>query len=57
MATIIWLKGMLVAFRFIEIGISHPFIRRVAEAFVAIPLLALMLTAYFGGTPARWATL
>ncbi len=56
-AAIIWLKGTLVAFRFIEIGIAHPFIRRVVQAFVAIPPLALLLTAYFGENLAHWATL
>ncbi len=56
-AAIIWIKGTAVAFRFIEIGVTHPFIRRVVQAFIAIPPLALLATAYFGGTLARWATL
>ena len=56
-ASIVWVKGMVVALRFIEIGQAHPFIRRVVLAFVAIPPLALIATAYFGETLARWASL
>ena len=56
-AAIIWIKGTLVAHRFIETRTAHPFIRRVAALFVAIPPVALIITAYFGGPLARWATL
>lgn len=56
-AAIIWLKGILVARRFIEIGEAHPFIRRVVLGFVAVAPLALVAIAYFGAQVARWATL
>lgn len=56
-AAIVWIKGLTVAFRFIEVGIAHPFIRRVVLSFIAIPPIALLATAYFGETLARWASL
>ena len=56
-AAIIWLKGRVVAHLFIESHHAHPFIARVVETFFAIPPLALLATAYFGETLARWATL
>lgn len=56
-AVIVWLKGALVARCFIESHIAHPFIRRVLNGFVAFTPVALVLTAFFGGQFARWATL
>lgn len=56
-AAIIWLKGTLVAREFIGAHLAHPFIRRVVAAFVLIPPLALIFTAFFGATLARWASL
>ena len=56
-AAIIWLKGALVARQFIESHIAHPFIARLLQGFIAIAPTALVLTAFFGDTLARWATL
>ena len=56
-AAIIWLKGMLVARCFIESQVAHPFIARVLKVFIAVSPLALIATAFFGNTLARWATL
>ena len=56
-AAIVWLKGVLVANRFIEVRLAHPFIRRVVAAFIAFTPLALLVVAYFGSQVARWATL
>lgn len=56
-AVIVWLKGMLVARRFIEAELAHPFIRRVLWAFIAFTPVALVLIAFFGSQFARWATL
>ena len=56
-AAIIWTKGALVAGAFIESHIAHPFIARLLQAFIAIAPIALVLTAFFGDTLARWATL
>lgn len=56
-AAIIWFKGALVARCFIESPVAHPFIRRVLRIFIAISPLALIATAFFGSTLARWATL
>ena len=56
-AAIIWLKGALVARCFIESHVAHPFIARVLSVFIAISPLALIATAFFGGTLARWASL
>jgi len=56
-AAIVWLKGMLVARRFIESPLAHPFITWVLRGFIAFTPLALLLTAFFGGQFARWATL
>ena len=56
-AAIIWLKGALVARHFIESHIAHPFIARLLQGFIAIAPTALVLTAFFGDTLARWATL
>ncbi len=56
-AAIIWLKGVLVARQFIESHIAHPFIARLLQGFIAIAPTALVLTAFFGDTLARWATL
>ncbi|QKV58658.1 MAG: hypothetical protein HT580_16930 [Dechloromonas sp.] len=56
-AAIIWLKGALVARHFIESHIAHPFIARLLQGFIAIAPAALILTAFFGDTLARWATL
>ncbi len=56
-AGIVWLKGYLVADRFIEMRAAHPFIRNVLRAFIAFAPLALVATAFFGARLARWATL
>ncbi|WP_310491713.1 hypothetical protein [Dechloromonas sp.] len=56
-AVIIWLKGVVVARCFIESAVAHPFIARVLKVFIAVSPLALIATAFFGGTLARWATL
>lgn len=56
-AAIIWLKGALVARYFIESHRAHPFITRLLRVFIAIAPVALVLTAFFGDTLARWASL
>lgn len=56
-AAIIWFKGALVARCFIESHVAHPFIARVLRTFIAISPLALIATAFYGNTLARWATL
>ncbi len=56
-AAIIWLKGALVARCFIESHVAHPFIARVLKVFIAVSPIALVITAFFGDTVARWATL
>lgn len=56
-AAIVWIKGTLVARQFIESRLAHPFIARVLAGFIAFTPIALVLTAFFGGQFARWATL
>lgn len=56
-AAVIWLKGTLVAHSFIDAHGAHPFIARVLGVFIAISPLALIATAFFGSTLARWASL
>lgn len=56
-AAIVWIKGMLVAWQFIESRLAHPFIARVLTGFIAFTPISLVLTAFFGGQFARWATL
>jgi hypothetical protein len=56
-AAIVWLKGTMVAIAFIESQVAHPFVARLLQAFVATAPLALVVTAFFGDTLARWATL
>lgn len=56
-AAIVWLKSLLVARKFIETDLAHPFIRRVVLCFVAFTPVALLLTAFFGRQLASWATL
>jgi hypothetical protein len=56
-AAILWLKGALVARCFIESHVAHPFIARLLQVFIAIAPIALIATAFFGNTLARWATL
>ncbi len=56
-AALVWLKGRVVARRFIEVESCHPFVRRVVNGFVAVTPLALLGLAYFGAQLARWATL
>lgn len=56
-AAIVWVKGRLVARRFIEADLAHPFIRRVLQAFIAFTPLALVFIAFFGSRFAQWATL
>ena len=56
-AAIIWLKGRLVARYFIESHLTHPFIARSLQVFVAFVPVALVLTAFFGDWIARWASL
>ncbi len=57
LAAIVWVKGTLVARQFIESHLAHPFIARLVQGFIAIAPGALILTAFFGDTLARWATL
>ena len=56
-AVIVWVKGTIVVHRFIEGHVAHPFIAWVLRVFVAFAPAALVLTSYFGGPFARWATL
>ncbi|MDR2239604.1 MAG: hypothetical protein LBE33_04110 [Zoogloeaceae bacterium] len=56
-AVIVWLKGALVARYFIEANLTTPFIRNVLRVFIAFTPIALVLTAFFGASFARWATL
>ena len=56
-AGIIWLKGALVARCFIESHVAHPFIANVLKVFIGIAPIALVATAFFGSTVARWASL
>ena len=56
-AAIVWLKGTLVARRFIEADLATPFIRNVLRGFIAFTPIALVLTAFYGPQFARWATL
>ena len=56
-ATIMWMKGVVVARCFIESHVAHPFIARVLKVFIAFAPIALAITAFFGNTVARWATL
>lgn len=55
--TLIWFKGAVVSRCFIESHIAHPFIARLLQGFIAVAPAALILTAFFGTTLARWATL
>ncbi len=56
-AAIIWIKGHLIAKRFIESDQAHPFIRNVLRCFIAFAPIALVLTAFYGHQFAHWATL
>lgn len=56
-AAIMWLKGIVIARCFIEAHIAHPFIARVLTVFIAFAPIALLITAFFGNTVARWATI
>lgn len=56
-AALLWVKGSIVAWRFIETDIAHPFIRRVVAVFVAFAPVAVLVIGFFGGAVARWATL
>lgn len=56
-AGIVWIKGWLVARRFLESELLHPFLRRVLRGFIAFTPGALVFTAFFGPQFARWATL
>lgn len=56
-AAIVWIKGHLIARRFIESELAHPFIRNVLRGFIAFTPIALVLTAFYGHQFARWATL
>ena len=47
----------MVARYFIESHLAHPFIARLLRVFIAIAPVALVLTAFFGDTLARWASL
>ena len=62
--TLTWLA--LVALTLISLGLgewflesrnTHPFIARLLKGFIIIAPVALILTAFFGATFARWATL
>ena len=56
-AEIVWIKGTLIARRFIESERAHPFIRNVLRGFIAFTPIALVLTAFYGPQFARWTTL
>ncbi|WP_295009052.1 hypothetical protein [uncultured Dechloromonas sp.] len=56
-AAIMWIKGVVVARCFIESHVAHPFIARVLQVFIALAPIALIVTAFFGSTVARWASL
>ena len=56
-AGIVWLKGWLNARQFIEIELTHPFIRRVMQGFILFTPVMLLLTVFLGNHFARWATL
>ena len=56
-AGIVWLKGWLIARQFIEIELTHPFIRRVMQGFILFTPVMLLLTVFLGNHFARWATL
>jgi hypothetical protein len=56
-AAIMWIKGAVVARCFIEAHVAHPFIARVLKVFIAISPIALIVTAFFGSTVARWASI
>jgi hypothetical protein len=56
-ATIVWVKGWLVARAFIESRTAVPFIRYLLGAFMALAPVALVLTGFFGRDFARWTTL
>ncbi|MDE2440090.1 MAG: hypothetical protein KGP14_03625 [Betaproteobacteria bacterium] len=55
-AAIMWIKGAIVARCFIEAQVAHPFIARVLQVFIAVAPIALIITAFFGNTVARWAS-
>lgn len=56
-AVIIWVKGALVAGRFIESHLAHPFIRRLLGAFILFAPIVLAVTSFFADAIARWTTL
>ena len=56
-ASIVWIKGTLVARHFIEVRWVHPFIAWVLRVFVAFAPALLILSAFFGGVLARWIRL
>ena len=47
-AAIVWVKGSLVAWKFIESELAYPFIRNVVRSFLFITTMALVLTAFYG---------
>ncbi|MCG2576243.1 hypothetical protein LZ012_04460 [Dechloromonas sp. XY25] len=55
-AAIMWIKGAVIARCFIEAHVAHPFIARVLKVFIAVSPIALIITAFFGSTVARWAS-
>ena len=56
-AAIIWMKAGLVARYYLEVQLSHAFIRRMVMLFIAFVPLALVLTDLFGAHLAKWLTL
>ncbi len=56
-AAIIWLKGALIAHQFSEVGLAHPFMRRVLAELIAFTPLALLGISYFCTRVAGWASL
>lgn len=56
-AAIVWFKSLLVARHFIGTPSAHPFIARLVGTFIAIAPVALVITAFFGASIARWASL
>lgn len=56
-ATIIWLKAWLVARYYLEVRLSHTFIRWMVRVFIAFVPFALVITDLFGAQIAKWLTL
>lgn len=55
-ALMIWLKAWLIARYFLEVQLTHPFIRRLVQVFIAFVPVALVLSDLFGPRIADWLT-